>query len=249
MTYIKTGISNDLEWRTFFEAETAADVHHAWESREVRDEDGSLWAYREPAVTVSVDSGRVSLGVDRFTRAHDSIQPRDNAKHLMLSHSVLEVPDTDCLWVRSSVAAWRTEARPTESMHLGFATFNMVDFTTGLVFDFAVWNGQVAIIHERMSQPRPEFCYVVHTPFHTAVKNPEESFEVAVGLDARERTVRYFVDEALVFTSPPLPVRPSSLRVGMGLFTCCPLDVNGSWSVQGQGMRGTWGPVLTADGA
>jgi len=61
--------------------------------------------YLEPGARTTVADGAVEIEVDRFSRAHDSAQSPDNAKHLVMSMQAFPVPAGKTVTIEVEMAA------------------------------------------------------------------------------------------------------------------------------------------------
>ena len=64
-----------------------------------------FWEYREPNALVLVQNGRLRVTAVPLTRAHDSVQILDNAKHMYFSRDRFEVPDDGEISVETGITA------------------------------------------------------------------------------------------------------------------------------------------------
>src|SRR3990170_1534856 len=64
-----------------------------------------FWEYREPNALVLVQNGRLRVTAVPLTRAHDSVQILDNAKHMYFSRDRFEVADDGEINVETEITA------------------------------------------------------------------------------------------------------------------------------------------------
>ena len=206
--------------------------------------DGSDWVYLEPGARTTVAGGTVEIEIDRFTRAHDSAQSPDNAKHLIMSTKAFPVPAGKTVTFEIEMAARKLNGNPDDHRD-GFITFNVFDLQSLLVFDLINTGTRTLSVFERLAVPglvdgEDAFTYVVDPPLCGLRTTPDEYQHCAIALDAGAGSVRFTVDGVLVYQVPSLPVIPTQLHVGMGLMTLLPIEDGRSVSVRGQGMAGRW---------
>ena len=121
---------------------------------------------------------------------------------------------------------------------LGAATLNVLDFSTGLVFDFWLTNSQIVPFYERIRPPDAPFQYAAFTAYSTPVPRDRNSVhDLAVIVSAAQGTVQWEVDGTVVASVVDLgrpadgwttildhggtaeTVVPQQLQVGLGLMT------------------------------
>jgi Family of unknown function (DUF6081) len=127
----------------------------------------------------------------------------------------------------------------------GFVTFNVFDLQSLLVFDLINTGTRTMSVYERLAVPglvdgEDAFTYVVDPPLCGVRTAPGAYQRCAVTLDAAAGSVRFTVEDVLVYSVPSLPVIPRQLHVGLGLMTLLPIQDGRSVSVRGQGMVGRW---------
>ncbi len=206
--------------------------------------DGSDWVYAEPDARVRFEGGAVEIGVERFTRAHDSAQSPDNAKHLMMSTRAFPVPENRTVTFAVDMAARKLNGSPTDYRD-GFVTFNVFDMQSLLVFDVISTGTRILSVYERLAVPgvvegEDAFTYVIDPPLCGVRTAPDVFQHCAVSLDAAAGSVEFRVDGVLVYSIASLPVIPRELCLGMGLMTLLPIEDGRSVSLRGQGMVGRW---------
>lgn len=206
--------------------------------------DGGEWAYQEPDAITTVAGGVARIEVPRFTRSHDTLQSPDNAKHLVMSTRGLPVPAGGTVTFSVEMAARKLNGDDTDYRG-GFATFNVFDMQTLMVFDIVSTGDRIHVIYERMGAPgvaegEEVFTYVVDAPLAGVPTSPDRFHRCAITLDADTASARFTIDNVLVYSIPRVAVMPRRLNLGMGLMTLCPLADGGSTSLRGQGMIGSW---------
>ena len=128
----------------------------------------------------------------------------------------------------------------------GFAGFNVMDFSTGMIFDFISTGQKIGAIYERLLIPgltdeKTAFTYLIESPFSGVRTEPGKMHHYSVRLDAAKRRAEWHVDERPFFKAEEVPVSLGEITLGFGLFTLKPIDPSkGSVSVHGQGATGIW---------
>lgn len=207
--------------------------------------DGSFWEYREPEAVAVVQNGRLRVGVKKLTRAHDTIQILDNAKHMFFSARSFDVPPDGGV---SFELEMRSQCMGTVAGDLydGFASFNLIDFSEGGALDWFVGHDRIAPVYARLPFPgvvasdaRPLKYFAMFSELEHA---PGDRRRVRIAYDRATDDCRWWLDEELVWRYTP-PVRFSSFIAGLGIMTEKDLTREGSVSVHGQGVMGEWSPL------
>ncbi len=206
--------------------------------------DGSDWVYAEPDAQVRFEGGAVEIGVERFTRAHDSAQSPDNAKHLLMSARAFLVPENRTVTFAVDMAARKLNGSPADYRD-GFVTFNVFDMQSLLVFDVISTGSRILSVYERLAVPgvvegEDAFTYVIDPPLCGVRAVPGVFQHCAISVDAAAGSVEFRADGVLVYSIASLPVIPRELHLGMGLMTLLPIEEGRSVSLRGQGMVGRW---------
>jgi hypothetical protein len=121
---------------------------------------------------------------------------------------------------------------------------NVLDMSSGWVFDACATGDTVFSIYERLPVPGVEhpFTHVVEQPLSGIVAAPGLSHEYTVTLDAGRGTAEWRIDGTLVHHLHGLEI-PAQVNVGLGIFTLHPIVDGRSTSLRGQGMAASFGPV------
>lgn len=202
--------------------------------------DGGTWVCAEAGAETVVADGEVRIRVARFTNAHDTHQNIDNCKHLLLATRTLALPETGRVTFSTTMSARSLNATP-QCYRDGFVSFNVLDFTTGMVFDLCATSDQVVAIHERLPLPgvgRP-FTHVIDAPLSGVPISPGRAYACAVTFDVDRRSAEWRVEDALVFEAAQVTV-PRAVTLGFGFISLHPLAGGRSSSLRGQGMEGSW---------
>lgn len=204
--------------------------------------DGTSWKCEEPNARTDVGDGTLDIRVARFERAHDQVAIMDNPKHLLLSTEAFPVPAAGVVTFSMDMAVTSLNATPRDYRD-AFASMNVLDMSSGWVFDACATSDSVFSIYERLPMPGVDhpFTYVTEHPLSGIVAAPGLSHRYAVTLDAAAGTAEWHIDDTLVHH-----VRgeiPSQVNVGLGLFTLHPIRDGRSQSLRGQGIDASFGPI------
>ena len=205
-----------------------------WQVAAVPLGDGNFWFYRDDNADVTIKDGRCRIYIRQFSSRHGQVQIFDNPKQLYLA------PKT-----------WSTEGGPAEfSCNMaghatgdredyrdGFASFNVLDFASAMVFDIVTNGTRVWAIYERLLIPgvtteAEAFTEVIDLEVETA---PMQEHEFLVSYDRQQNRVGYAVNGVELLVRDDVPVPVDSLTTGFGLITLHPIENGQSVSCRGQG--------------
>ncbi|MFE9689119.1 DUF6081 family protein [Micromonospora sp. NPDC005806] len=197
--------------------------------------------HEEPNEIVRV-AGGAEVDVPRFSLRFDGSHMLDDPKHAYVSRALFALPDhgTARFAVEMSAQSHHGNAHDFRD---GVAIFNVVNMSTGTVFDFATSGERIWALHEQLPLPNvaPEnaFTYLIEAPFAGTRSAPGHSNQYVIELDTDQPRARWFVDGKLTYTVT-LDQLPDRVGLGFGLFTLHPQAHGRSTSIRGQGMRGAW---------
>lgn len=206
---------------------------------------GENWVWQEPKVRIEARNGGTALTVDPFTRKHDHVHMFDDPKQLYGSTRTFPV-STDSVTVFEVEMGAETYRSNAQDIQDGFAGFILMDFSTGMIFDFVSTGRKIAAIYERLLIPgitdeETAFTYVIEAPFAKISIKPEQMHHYMIRIDAPKKRVEWFVDGKPFFKAESIAATPRDIMLGFGLFTLKPTDPEkGSVSVHGQGATGIW---------
>lgn len=212
---------------------------------------GGFWRYREPDAVVVVEHDRLRVAAVPLTRAHDGVQILDNAKHMYFSRARVLTGEQTETRVDVEIAA-RIVDGIDDDLYAGFVSVNLLDFETGLAFDWFVANRRAASVYARLPFPgvprgdgddeeRPRhFCV-----FHEADVEIQaaERHRYAIAYMRATDTVRFLIDDVEVDRYSDVPVRMGQFLVALGIMTEKPIGAAGSVSLIGQGVIAEWSEV------
>jgi hypothetical protein len=215
-----------------------------WKLLSFRLDGGQTWTHEEPEARLHSLAGGLALTVDPFTRKHDGTHMFDDPKHFYVSTRTFPVSQTTATIFEVEMGA-ETHRSNAEDIGDAFAGFITVDFATGMVFDFVATGRKIGAIYERLLIPGitdadTTFTYLVESPFSGIRTEPRRLHHYSVRFTAGERRVEWLVDGKLFFKAENIPVVPTQITLGFGLFTLKPVDSIGSTSLHGQGATGIW---------
>jgi uncharacterized protein DUF6081 len=206
---------------------------------------GETWTWEEPSARFGAKNGGLAVTVDPFTRKHDHVHMFDDPKQLYGSTTILPV-SRDGVTVFEVEMGAETYHSNADDLRDGFAGFNVMDFSTGMIFDFISTGRKIGAIYERLLIPgltdeKTAFTYVIESPFSGVRTEPGKMHHYSVNLDGARRTAEWSVDERPFFKTEGIPVSLGGITLGFGLFTLKPIDpLKGSVSLHGQGATGIW---------
>lgn len=226
-----------------FGTDSLSDAH--WQVAGVPLGDGNFWMYRDANAQIGCGGNRCTISIPRFSLSHDAVQIFDNPKHLYLSTHAWPTAGGPLTFATTMAASVSGDA---DDYREGFASVNVLDFATGMVFDIAANGKHIWAIYERLLMPgvtteEEAFTEVVDLGVDTA---PDREHEVALRVDAATRSVDYLIDGEVKLTRENMPVVPESLVTGFGILTLRPIEDGKSVSCHGQGATGTWGPFAVS---
>lgn len=205
--------------------------------------DGDVFTCAEPSATTELVDGALRLRIDRFEKS-SPVQIMDNCKHLLVSTSVIELPEDRAITFEADISARTINAHPRDYRD-GFVSFVVVDVNTGFVVDFAATSDAVFAIDERLPLPGVATPYtrIVEDPLVTgSLRSTDGPLHARITIDRARRSVVVRVDDVVIHTASPADL-PSAVQIGMGIFTLHPIGSDGSRSLHGQGIEGFWSNV------
>jgi hypothetical protein len=203
------------------------------------------WTWEEPKARIESRIGGIAVTVDPFTRKHDQVHMFDDPKQLYGSTRNFPVlkDRTTVFEVEMGCETYRSNA---DDLSDAFAGFILMDFSTGMVFDFVSTGRRIGAIYERLLIPgltdeKTAFTYLIEAPFSGVQTEPGKMHHYSVRIDAAKRRAEWLVDGKMFFKAEGVPVEPKEIMMGFGLFTLKPVDrEKGSVSIHGQGATGVW---------
>jgi hypothetical protein len=206
---------------------------------------GEVWTWAEPTARLEPRNEGLALTVDPFTRKHDSVHMFDDPKQLYGSTRSFPVSKEGItiFEVEMGAETYRSNA---DDLRDAFAGFILMDFSTGMIFDFVTTGKKIGAIYERLLIPgltdeKTAFTYLVESPFAGVSTEPGRMHHYRVRIEAAKRRAEWWVDGRSFFKAEGIPVEPGEIMMGFGLFTLKPVDpAKGSTSVRGQGATGIW---------
>jgi len=207
--------------------------------------DGQTWTWEEPKARIESRVNGLALTVDPFTRKHDQVHMFDDPKQLYGSTRTFSVsPDRVTVFeVEMGCETYRSNA---DDLRDAFAGFILMDFSTGMIFDFISTGRKIGAIYERLLIPgvtdeKTAFTYLIEAPFSGIRTEPGKLHQYSIRIDAAKRRAEWFADGKTFFKAEGVPVEPKEIMIGWGLFTLNPVDpLKGSVSIHGQGATGVW---------
>jgi uncharacterized protein DUF6081 len=206
---------------------------------------GETWTWAEPKARLESRAGGLALTIDPFTRKHDTVHMFDDPKQLYGSTRSFPVSQTGITTFEVDMGS-ETYRSNADDLRDAFAGFILMDFATGMIFDFVTTGKKIGAIYERLLIPgvtdeKTAFTYLIESPFSGIRTEPGRMHHYQVRIDPPRKRADWLVDGRPFFKAEGIPAQPKEITIGWGLFTLNPVDpVNGSVSVHGQGATGIW---------
>ena len=201
-----------------------------------------LWTWRDDNLRVWVEGGRARLEIPEFSLRHEQVQMFDNPKALFCSTKIWSLGEGPISF-RTRMGGLVT-GDPDDHRD-GFASFNVLDFTTGTVLDVISNGNHIWAVYELLDipgvdKPVAPFTEVVELDVATA---PMQEHDVEVRYDPGSGVAEWLVDGKVLMTRE-VAMNPQSFFLAFGLITLHPLTEAGSVSVRGQGGQASYGPFV-----
>jgi len=206
---------------------------------------GQNWKWEEPNAKLTDRNGGLALTIDPFTRKHDTVHMFDDPKQLYGSTKTFPV-SANQVTVFEVEMGCETHRSNADDLRDAFAGFILMDFSSGMIFDFVSTGKKIGAIYERLLIPgvtddKTAFTYLIESPFSGVGTEPGKLHHYKVRIDAAKRRAEWLADGKTFFKAEGIPAVPKEMMIGWGLFTLNPVDpVKGSRSVHGQGATGIW---------
>ncbi len=202
--------------------------------------DGTFWRWEEPKAIVKTGDGKISLTVDPYTKFHHQVQIFDNPKHLLLATQSFPVEESETIIFSCEMGAITHNGNP-KDFRDGFASFNVLDFKSGMVFDFVATGEKIGIIYERLlipgiTNPKEAFTEIIEIDQNSAEKMQKCKIEYKKA----KSQVNFYLNGKKVHSCKDIPTSLDSLNIGFGLITLKPIQNGRSISLHGQGGTGIW---------
>jgi hypothetical protein len=213
----------------------------AWQVAGIPLGDGNYFMYEDKAAKIEISANQIEVGIPRFTHYHDQVQIFDNPKQLYLSKNGFAPGKDGLLGFSCKMKANITGGNP-EDFRDGFCAFNVLDFSTGMVFDIVSNGKQIWAIYERLLIPgvtdeSQAFTKVINIDYATG---PNNSIECLILYNQEANQTNFYIGDRLIYEANNIPVAIEKLFVGFGLITLHPIENGKSVSCRGQGGIGTW---------
>lgn len=194
----------------------------------------------DPGAEVVVGDGEVSVTIQKLSHFHDSFQEADNVKFLMFSPRLV-LPESGPATFGVDMAAEIFNGSPLD-VRFGSVSLNVVDISTGNVFDICTTSSRAAAMHENLGfvvGRESAFSFLVEEPFVDLDDDLTSYRPCEITLDRGNRSAEWRIGGEMIYRTSGISI-PEGVNVGFGLFTLVPLRGGASRSVQGQGLQGRW---------
>lgn len=112
-----------------------------------------FYAYADENAVVEGSPDKLTMTANPYSHTNDLLQVLDNAKQMLFSAQPVAVPDGGTITFEFEMAATGYNTTPGD-LRDGFASFNALDFGTGLALDFFTSNDRMAAIYARLGFPQ-----------------------------------------------------------------------------------------------
>jgi hypothetical protein len=224
-----------------YDAFTSATLDEKWAAGEMHDASGTRHAYLDPNARIATGSGAVEITIDPFTRFHDSVPILNNPKALFLSRERFLTPPRSSTVFSAEMAIETLRALPGD-LRDAFGTFNVLDFETGVVLDFAATNELLFIVFERLlipgvTTPDQYFTYRIVLEVDT---EPGQPHHYAIRYDRAWNRAEWMLDGLKVYEAT-VPAEVNAFNMAFGLFSSRDIrKYSRAEREHGQGARGWW---------
>lgn len=214
-----------------------------WSVAELRQAEGPPYRYADPNAVVRTGDGRLEVAINPFSRFHDRVQVLNNPKQLYISSWRFDTPPGTVVEFETDLAI-TTFGQIPYNLRDAFGTMNLLDFSTGMVLDFAATNDTVFIVYERLHIPgvTTREQNFAHRVVLEVEAGPGLEHHLMIRYDRARDRAEWFADgERVYWADVPVPVE--GFNLGMGLFSSLEIErYTRAERERGQGATGRWGP-------
>jgi hypothetical protein len=206
---------------------------------------GKYFMYEDSNAKIALGENEITIDIPKFTHAHGQVQIFDNPKQLYLTKDGFQ-PGPEGIAAFSCKMKASIKGGNLNDFRDGFCAFNVLDFSTGMVFDIVSNGTQVWVIYERLLIPglieeNQAFTKVINIDYPTS---PRDFLDCLIVYNQKNNHAGFYIGGRLIYEANNIPVRIENLFVGFGLITLHPIIDGKSVSCKGQGGTGTWGDFL-----
>ncbi|MFJ7298044.1 DUF6081 family protein [Streptomyces collinus] len=178
----------------------------------------------------STSSPRASPAPRWPTTASTSCSPRRN----------FALPESGKISFSASLAAEAINATPYDYRD-GFAAVVLCDPHNGWVYDLCTNGDTVFAINEHLAYPgvTSPFTRVVNDPLFGPSATPGQLYHCEITIDTADKRITWQMDGKTVHEELVAEL-PTSLKMGMGIFTVHQIAEGASRSLRGQGFTAYW---------
>ena len=198
-----------------------------------------FWFYRDDNAKVYCEYCLCTIDIPEFSKQHNEVQIFDNPKHLYLATRSWDTGKGPLSF--STTMSGRVNGDP-DDYRDGFASFNVLDFASAMVFDIISNGHHLWAIYERLFIPGlttedEAFTEVIDLGIQTS---PKDLHMLKITYHADANRVAYNVDGIDMLVRENIPVLVKQLTTGFGLITLHPIVNGKSVSCKGQGGKANW---------
>jgi Family of unknown function (DUF6081) len=196
----------------------------------------------EPSAELAVGEGEVRVTIPRFSLSHDSFQPADSAKYLIVSTGQFELPPDRPATFAVDLAVHNFGGDPGDYRR-GMAAFQVFDEVSMRACSVIGTASRVFALDEQLGLggggAGEPFIYVVESPYQDFDDDFTRLRACEITLDRSRSTAAWHVDGRTLYQTHGTLV-PERVRIGFGIWTMLPIRDGRSRSLDGQGMNARW---------
>lgn len=198
----------------------------------------------EAGAITTVENGSVRVHIPEFTNSSESNQAIDNSKHVILSTQSFSVPADGVGRFGVDMRVDKAGDGDDGDYRYGVASFNVLDISTGAVFNILSTGHRFLAEHEALAYPGVEhpFTRVIDDALFAARGHDTDASafrHCEVIIDRAAGCVTWMIDNRVLHEARGLLDLPAEIHIGIGVFTIVPV-MAGTSSLHGQGADATW---------
>jgi hypothetical protein len=194
----------------------------------------------DPNAKLAVGNGEVRVTIPRFSLSHDTFQPADSAKYLILSTRQFQLPADRPATFAVDLAVTNIGGDPGD-FRRGMAAFQVFDLVSMRVFSVIGTATRVFALDEQLGAwgAAEPFIYVVESPYEDFDDDFTRLRTCEITLERSSSTAAWRVDGRTVYQTHGTLI-PERVGIGLGIWTMLPIRDGRSRSLDGQGMTARW---------
>jgi hypothetical protein len=196
----------------------------------------------DPNAELAVDEGEVRVRIPRFSLSHDTFQPADSAKYLIVSTRQFGLPPDRPASFAVDLAVTNFGGDPGDYRR-GMAAFQVGDEVSMRAFSVIGTATRVFALDEQLGLggggAGEPFIYVVESPYQDFDDDFTQLRACEITLDRSSSTAAWRVDGRTVYQTHGTLI-PERVRIGLGIWTMLPIREGRGRSLEGQGLSARW---------